>query len=398
MLWLILPVFARAEIGPAFTGLAGRANDATSVFFSPAGITRLDKPQLAVQAIVSFSEAKFDVDAASIDGGDADNDEKILIIPGAYYVHPLGERWRMGLSLNVPSGIGHDYGKKWAGRYHAEESSLAFVAASAVLAYKLTQKWSVAAGPYVVYTDSKTKARIRNLLPEYGDGSVRLEENGADLGVSLGAMIEFTDTTRLAVSYRSSTDPKLEGTPSFSNLDPLLREALAAADLLGTEVDVDFKVPAQAQAGFYTEFSDRWSMTVDAIWINMSEFGITRVSIAQDDIALREDDFRDMWITSAGLQYRYRDDRSVSIGGLYGTSAISDGDRGIGLPYDRIFGMGIGIRRPCWGHYCTVNLNYFDLGDADLAVAGAPFTGEFEGAFGKNWAFMLDFQFSMRWH
>ena len=45
--WLIAlfmalsPGLAVAEIGPALTGLTGRANDATSVFFSPAGITIL---------------------------------------------------------------------------------------------------------------------------------------------------------------------------------------------------------------------------------------------------------------------------------------------------------------------------------------------------------------------
>jgi hypothetical protein len=45
--WLIAlfmalsPGLAVAEIGPALTGLTGRANDATSVFLSPAGITIL---------------------------------------------------------------------------------------------------------------------------------------------------------------------------------------------------------------------------------------------------------------------------------------------------------------------------------------------------------------------
>jgi long-subunit fatty acid transport protein len=57
-------------------------------------------------------------------------------------------------------------------------------------------------------------------------------------------MYEFTDSTRIGANYRSELKPDLDGTPTFHNLDPLLRETLAAADLLGTEVDVDFTIPA----------------------------------------------------------------------------------------------------------------------------------------------------------
>jgi len=383
---------AGADIDPALTGLSGGGNDATSVFFSPAAMTRLDESEFVLQTAFVYQDSKFRVDSSTIDGGNADNDTKILLVPGAYYVKPLGERLRFGLSVNVPSGIGHDYGKNWAGRYLSEESSLAFLAAAAPLAYRLTDKWSVAAGPYMIYTDSRTKARVNNILPEYGDGNVRLEEDGAALGWLAGVMYEPTPTTRFAASYKSSVDPKLEGTPSFNNLDPLLREALAAADLLGTEVDVDFKVPAIAQGGFYTEFADKWSATGDVVWLNMSEFGITRVRVGRGGITVRDEGYRDTWMVSAGVKYRSAGDRAVSVGAMYFTSPISDGRRNIGLPLDRAIGVGAGVEQPCWGFRCKVILNYFDLGDGELSEDGGPLLGSIEGSFSKNWALMLDFQ------
>ena len=60
-----LPVTAIAEIGPAFTGLSGRADDASAAFFSPAGITRLDRKELTVQTMFAYEESKFGVDEAS---------------------------------------------------------------------------------------------------------------------------------------------------------------------------------------------------------------------------------------------------------------------------------------------------------------------------------------------
>ena len=228
---VLSPCAALGEIGPALTGLTGRANDATSVFFSPAGITRLDRPELVAQATFMYQESKFDVQQASVAGGDSDRDSRVFTIPAAYYVHPLGDRWRLGLSVNVPSGIGHDYGKKWSWRYLSEESDLAFVAASTVLAYRFTDQVSLGAGPYLMYTDSRSKARVNNLLPDAGDGAVRLEEDGVAVGYMLGAMYEFTPETRIGAVYRSAVEPDLEGTPSFSNLDPLAMLPLTLAAL-----------------------------------------------------------------------------------------------------------------------------------------------------------------------
>ena len=390
------PCLALAEIGPALTGLTGRANDATSVFFSPAGITRLDRPEVVAQATFLYQESKFDVQQASFAGGDSDKDSRVFTIPAAYYVHPLGERWRLGLSLNVPSGIGHDYGKKWSGRYLSESSDLAFVAASTVLAYRFTDQLSLGGGPYLVYTDSRTKARVNNLVPGFSDGSVRLEEDGAAFGYMLGAMYELTPATRLGAVYRSQVEPDLEGTPSFNNLDPLVRQGLAAANLLGTEIDVDFTVPAQAQVGVYTELSPRWSVTGDLIWINMSEFGITRVSVAQDSISVRNDDFQDMWIGSAGLKYRYADQRAVSVGVLYASSPTTDSSRNIALPFDRVISVGGGLEFPCFGAVCHTNLSYVDLGDGDLSEDGGPLLGSIDGSFSRNWAVALDFQLRKR--
>jgi len=392
MLFALLPSIASGDIGPALSGLTGAANDATSVFFSPAGITRLDRPELVVQTAFVYTNSKFDVDNATIGGGNGDNDQKLSVIPGLFYVHPYNERLSLGVSVNVPSGIGYDYGKQWSGRYHVTETTLAFVAATGVAAYKVTDNLSLAAGPYMMYVDSVSKARVNNLLPSYSDGHVKLEETGADVGYTLGAMYEFTESTRIGANYRSELKPDLDGTPTFHNLDPLLRDTLAAADLLGTEVDVDFTIPALFQVGFYTEFADQWSMTGDLTWLDMSEFGVTHVKVEQDSISVQST-FKDMYVVTTGLRYAYGENRAVSVGGLYATSPIKDSNRDIGLPLDRIIGGGVGYEMPFFSYLCRLNLNYFDLGDGDVSQQGGPLTGDFEGSFSRNWAVMLDLQF-----
>src|SRR5210317_269834 len=176
--WLLaclLSSAAQADVGPALSGITARADDASTVFWSPAGITRLDQPELMTQATLVAMESKFNVKESNRDGGNADYDPSFLLVPGFYYAHPLNERWSVGTSLTIPSGIGNEYGKSWSGRYLAEESDLTFVLLSGTVGYKLTDRWSIGGGPMLMYTDSMTKARINNL--DGGDGSVKLEED-----------------------------------------------------------------------------------------------------------------------------------------------------------------------------------------------------------------------------
>ena len=164
---------AQADIGPAFSGVTARASNASTVFWSPAGINRLDQPELLIGATLAVTESKFEVDESNRSGGDADNDTSLLAIPSFYYAHPINDRWRVGASLTVPSGFGNEYGKSWSGRYLAEESNLAFVALAGTVGYRFNDHWSVGGGPMMIYTDSMSKARVNNFGPRRTAGQTR---------------------------------------------------------------------------------------------------------------------------------------------------------------------------------------------------------------------------------
>ena len=385
-------IMARAEMGPALSGITASANDATSVFWSPAGITRLKRPELLVQSTLVYKNAKFDVNQATFSGGSADGDEELLVIPAFYYAHPLDDRWSVGTSLTVPSGIGNDYGRSWAGRYLTTETELAFLALQGTVAYRINEDWSLGGGPLLMYTDSTTKARVNNLLPGLGDGTVELEEDGFGAGFTLGVMFEPGAGTRLGAVYRSEIDPDLSGKPDFDDLGPLLDAALELSGLDNEKIDVDFQIPAQIQIGIYHELTDRLSLTVDGIWLNMSRFGINSVSIENDSLFV-EGDFRDMYVGSLGLKYYTRPDLAFSVGALYASSPVSDGKRTVGLPLDRTIVAGGGVEWQ-WSSDLIIKtaLNYIDLGDGNIDRDGGTLTGAINGSFQDNYAIAFDLQ------
>jgi long-chain fatty acid transport protein len=386
---------ALAEVGPALTGITASANDATSVYWSPAGITRLDRPSLVVQSMLVRTESRFKVDESNIDGGDADNDTSYLVVPAIYYVHPINDRWSLGTSLTVPSGIGHNYGKDWSGRYLSEESDLTFVSLTGVVGFKPTDRWSIAGGPVMNYTDSTSKARINNSLEGLPDGRIKLQEDGAGFGWHAGLMYEFSDTARAGAVYRSEIDPDLSGKPDIDGMGPVLKDALRLLGVLNQHVDVDFKIPAMVQAGYYQEFMGKWSFTVDGLWLNTSSFGINHASVGNDKLFL-SGEFKDAWLFSAGLKYRYRPDLAFSVGAMHMSSPVNDDRRNIALPLDRIIGAGAGVEWQWKDLTIQTNLTYTDLGNGNLDMDGGPLIGRVKGSFDQNNAVILDLQVNKR--
>ena len=295
-------------------------------------------------------------------------------------------------ALTVPSGFGNTYGKSWSGRYLSEESDLAFVALSGTLGYRFNDHWSIGGGPIVLYTDSTSKARVNNLVGP--DGKIELEEDGFGLGWQLGLMYEFSESARIGAVYRAEIDPDLSGNPKLNNLDPLLEAGLNALGLLDEDIDVDFKVPEQVQLGYYQDLTKDWSFTLDAMWINMSQFGINHVSVDSASVSL-DGSFKDTWLFSAGLRYQYRPDLAFSVGGLYMTSPTTDARRTIALPVDRVIAVGAGVEWQWKGFEIHNNLNYADLGDGDLDQDGG-LAGRIEGSFDTNYAVVLDTQIIKR--
>jgi long-chain fatty acid transport protein len=123
-------------MGSAYAGGAAQAEDPSTVFFNPAGMTRLKGTQVAGALHVVMPEAKFDNDGslrlyppystASIPmtGGNGGDGGETGYVPNFYVTHRLSEQWAIGLGLNAPFGLATKYDGGWVGRYHAVESEL----------------------------------------------------------------------------------------------------------------------------------------------------------------------------------------------------------------------------------------------------------------------------------
>jgi long-chain fatty acid transport protein len=373
---------------PGFTGLTALADSPDAAFWNPAGITRVPE-SLELQLATAYSNSRFEVDEATFAGGDPDKEDAINFIPGVYYVKPLNDEWVYGMSVTVPSGFGWDYGSSWSGRYLSEETSLVFLALNNSLAYRWSEDLSVSAGIQIMYTASESKARVDNIGPR-GDGRMRLEEDGIGAGFTLSTLYEFDPDTRLGVNYRSEVDIDLSGNPEFDNIDNVYLVALNDLGLLGQEIDVDFTVPQQLQLGIFHQLNDRYSVTADIIWLDMSEFAVTSVSAGPDSVSV-ESTFEDTYFVSVGLGYRWDSRTQVNVGIGHMASPLDDDDRTLYLPLDDIWVFGVGVERELDnGDIVTVNFEYVDIADAPVDQENSTLSGRVKGKYENNYAALLD--------
>lgn len=388
----ITATVVEAQTNPAFTGMTASAENATTAYSNPAGMTRIDHTQLVGLVTLGYSESDFKLKNGTTGAnlGSITN-EGTFLVPQLYLSIPFKKNWRFGFSLNIPSGIDSDYGDDWVGRYQVQRSSLIFVAATPTLAYRLNDKWSLGGGLQFVYTRYEQTSAINNIPENLSDGQVTIDNDGIGLGFTLGALYEITPQTRIGLAYRSETNPDLEGEPEYSNLGPLREQVLNNAGVLGQPLNADLRSPQSVNIGVYHELGSGWCFTADGAWIDFSEFGLEQVSVGPNTVSYSSD-YKDIWGGSIGAQYRFSEVWSGALGAAYLSSGVDDKDRTLAMPIDRIWGLGIGVARQLRKkRKIHVNLNYYDLGEASIDATLNELAGRVVGEHETRFAILLDF-------
>ena len=123
------------RLGDAFSGGAAQADDASTAFYNPAGLTRLQQKQLTINLSAISVSSEFEGSSTTLGGapvtGKDVSAEAFDVLPSIYFSSPMGENLVFGAYLNAPYATGTDFGKNSMGRYFATESSITGIAKSA---------------------------------------------------------------------------------------------------------------------------------------------------------------------------------------------------------------------------------------------------------------------------
>lgn len=331
-------------IGNAYAGAAAVAEDASTIFFNPAGMTRLPGMQAVAAGHAIRPSAKFSNAGSTLaplqtslggNGGDAGD---WAFVPNAYFSWQVSPRWFVGVSLNAPFGLKTEYDAGWVGRFHAIESDLRTINVNPSVAFKVNDAVSFGAG--ISY--QRAEATLSNSvnysaaafaaggLPALGaiggagvEGIATVEGDDGAWGFNLGAMFNMGPQTRIGIAYRSAISYTLNGSVVFAN-----RPAALAAAIPNGAVSADVRMPGSASWSIFHQVDPKWDVMADISWTDWST--IKSLNVVRSSGALLTTtplNWSDTWRFSAGASYRYSNAWTLRFGAAYDQSPVPDADR-----------------------------------------------------------------------
>lgn len=391
---------ASPDLATAGAGAASRAEDASTAFANPAGMTQLNETQILFGAQAGFPSIHFDTDSATTtSGGSGGNAGNPFAAPATYFVHSLNDDLKLGFALVSYVGAALDYGDNWAGRYFAQKVSFTTVSANPTLAYRVTPWLSVGAGPVFTYALLKETAAINNsvLDPGYGDGKLKVDDGDFAVGGNFGIMLEPLEGTRIGVIYLTKSDFEFSN-GNLRNLAPNTQAAVNAVGITGNDAEIKLNVPQQALVSVNQDVTEDLTIMGDFGWQNWSEFGqvdLSLPSINGGGVTAKVQT-QDTYHVALGATYRFLEKWRYSLGFAYDTSAFSNKNRVAVMPFDRQIRIGTGVRYEL-NDDMTIGFayEYLNLGDGKLEQSSA-LGGTLSGDFKTNDIHFIDVTLNWR--
>jgi len=194
--------FGSPDVGLASAGYAARAQDASTVFTNPAGMSRLDKSQVLGGLQVLYGDVEFTTNSnTSITGGDGGN--AIGWLPGGsiFLVQKLNQDWSIGLGVLSYFGLSEEYDDNWVGRYYVQKSTLLGATLTPAVSYRMNNWLSIGAGLNAMYGYLDTQVAINNIGDRRPDGQLNYEDGEWGCGGNFGILLEPTQGTRFGLTY-----------------------------------------------------------------------------------------------------------------------------------------------------------------------------------------------------
>ena len=362
---------ASPDVGTASAGRAALANDASTAFSNPAGMTRTGT-QLLFGLQPTIVTTEFDRGTGTtIDGTNGGNAGGLLPAGAFYGVYRVNSDLAVGAAFNSYAGGALDYETNWVGRYLTTEAALLTLTFGPSVAYRVLPWLSVGVGFDIQWAKVKNELAINNRLESLPDGFMKYEDNNFGFGGNVGALFEIDDQTRVGITYRSQVDHGFSDVPSFGQLGPGLEAALRRAGVLGASLGLDTTIPQEVMLSLYRDVTDDLAVMANFNWQDWSQFGEFTVSLSTVPPKARalNTNLSGTYQGAFGIHYRLGEPTMLLLGVAYDSSPATEANRSPALPLDGQMRFAGGVQYDVTKDYTIgASYEYASLGGANIDV------------------------------
>lgn len=368
-------------MGNAYAGAAATAEDASTIFFNPAGMTYIEGTQVAGALHLIKPNAEFNNQGTiAVAGDEGPNAGDLAFVPNFYYKTDLSDSVKFGVGLNAPFGLKTEYDKEWIGRFHADKSEVKTININPSIALKLNDQLSLGLGLSVMRAEA-TLTRAVN-FGGAGQGGVKIKGDDWGWGFNLGAIYQATADTRIGVAYRSKVEQHLDGQVKFQR--PALVPFSNAPD---GGVRADVTLPETFSVSAFSHLDNRWDLMGDVTWTRWSRF--KELAVYRDSGALltrTPENWDNTLRYSLGLTYQYSQALKLRAGLAYDQEAIKEGFRTARIPGNdrKWLSLGVGYQvspqTKLDAGYAHLFISDAKIDDNQAALGNGHLRGDFAGS------------------
>jgi len=347
-------------LGNSYAGAAATADDASIIFYNPAGMSLLPGGMqvsaglalinLSLKFSDSGSTAPAGIGTLGGNGGDAGD---LSAVPNLYFAMDVAKDLKFGVGVSAPFGLKTEYDPTWVGRFQAIKSDIMTLNVNPSVSYKLDDKMSFGFGLNYQQIDAELSKAV--VIGPGAETVATVKGKDTSWGFNVGAMFQPTPDTRLGVSYRSSIKYGVRGTVN-----------VAAVPALNGDANLDVKMPDTFSIALNHRLDSKWTLLGDATrtgWSKIKELRVITSNGQPPDVT--PENFKNTWRVGVGATYRYSDDWSIKTGLAYDQTPVNDTDRTARLPDQNRLWLSVG------GQYRVSKDGTLDFGYAHLFVKDA---------------------------
>lgn len=321
-------------LGNAYAGSAAVAEDASTVYFNPAGMTRLQRAELSAGAAVirpsyRYSNADSQTGVLSGNGGDAGAP---AVLPNAYGSYAVRPNLYLGLGIGAPFGLKTEYDNPWSGAAQSVKFDVKTVNLNPSVAWRASENWAFGAGVNYQKIDIDYVRAVSVAAAPYAASTARFKADDTGTGWNVGVLFAASPAMRVGMSYRSSVSYTVTGDLTVTGPVPALNAAGSST------ARANVKLPSTFILSVVQKLDDRWEMLGDLSrtqWSSIRQVDIERSSgPASGQVAQSlQADFRDTWRLAFGGTYLINDAWRYRFGIAYDQSPVKGADqRLVSLP------------------------------------------------------------------
>jgi long-chain fatty acid transport protein len=334
-----------AGVGRAQAGNVAISDDASTIYYNPAGMTQLPGIQVdqGINLLVPDAGLK---DQGTVDhspfaansrpgGGDGGNPGSATPL-GSFYVSaqiPDQQVW-VGLGVTVPYGFAAKYDQNSFARYDSIDSYVETFDFAPTIAIKLNDWLSFGIGLDEQYAYVTLRSAVPDAFAIGGpsiatDGRLTLSGHTWSTGFNGGLLITPDPDTKIGLSYRFGIQQNIRGQLQIANLPGLL--SVVNGQVSGTAA---LDEPDIVQAGFARKITPQLTLLGEFdffTWSNFQAIDIHTHSALIGNLVTTEN-YRDTVAVSLGAEYQLDEQWRLRGGFKYDQTPTVDGFRDTRVP------------------------------------------------------------------